>query len=136
MNRNLNLPQLQWKRMGFAVAVSVLATIVLTALFAALVNAGMVQEDTLVYIAPGIVICASLLGSASAGGRGGLAQNLLVGGLYWVMLLGINALMYDGQLHGILPTLALICGGSIAGWLLMGMPRRSTRYRSRRRHRR
>ena len=136
MDRKVNLPQIQWRRIGFALGVSVLTMIVLTAIFAALVNGVVIKEEAMGYVAPGIVICSALLGAAMTGGKGGIIQNLLIGLLYWTVLLAINALMYDGQLHGVIPSLALICGGCVAGWLLTAKPKRRASHRQRRpRHR-
>ncbi len=127
---------LQWKPICFGVCVSIIATMVLTGAFAGLVSKQLLEENSLSYIALGIVMVSSFTGAGIAGKGGGGVNQLAVSMLYWVVLLAINAVLYDGNLKGMLPTLAAIIGGGGAAIIILRKGSNYTKHRYRKyRHR-
>lgn len=127
---------IQWKKVLFGVCVSVVVTMVLTGVFAGLVSGQFMEEHLLSYVALGIIMLSSFLGAGIAGGRGQVINQLAIGVLYWVVLLGINAMMFDGNLSGMVPTLIAIFGGCAVALLVLQRGGGASKHKRRRYRRR
>lgn len=110
---------IRWKNVFTGLGISAVITIALTGAFAGLVSGQVMEECNLVYAALGIVMLSSFLGAGAAGGRGQAADQFAVGLLYWMVLLTINAILFDGELDGLWPTLVAIIGGCGAALLVL-----------------
>ena len=100
---------------------SMAVTLILTALAANLVSREAVSADLLDALTVGILVlsagCGSLLGYAVTGHHR-LPVCLSAGLLYYLMLLGCNALVFDGAYRTVGVTAVAILGGSGAVALL------------------
>ena len=125
-----------WKRMILGVGVSVVCVLTMTAAGAALMDREMVSMEWMNYLAALALVVSSLIGgiTAAADERRWMGP-LAAGAGLWLFLLAVNALGYDGDLSGALPTALAIAGGSGAAILLSGggksRPKHRRRYRSR-----
>lgn len=127
---------IQWKKVCFGGCVSIVVTMALTGAFAGLVSGYVMEEMWLAYAALGIVMLSSFLGAGVAGGRGQILNQFAVGFMYWVMLLAINAILFEGNLSGLMPTLIAIMGGCAAASLVLCKGSRTSKHKKRRyRHR-
>lgn len=124
----------RWKNVFVGVGISAVVTMVLTGAFAGLVSGLVMEESNLVYAALGIVMLSSFLGAGVAGGRGQVVDQIAVGIMYWIVLLAINALLFDGNLSGLWPTFAAIVGGCGTALLVLHRGNQSSK-RKRRRYR-
>lgn len=66
-------------------------------------------------------------------GRGNSLEMIAVGAGWIVVLLGINAVLFDCRLSGMIPTVLIIMGG-IGASMLMSFGRRDTRRKGRRKY--
>ena len=135
-NGDWNLRNIRWKRVLFGTAVSTLATMTLAAGFAWLMDREILGVQWMGYAAFAVLLFSTFLGTAVTSEDGGLLEPGLASVLYWVVLVGINAVMYECALSGVLPTLAAIAGGWGSAMLLLNFrrlrrPRRRRKYRSR-----
>ncbi len=119
MNNKKEWIDVQWKKIWLGVGAGIITTIVMTAAFTGLVFGEIMDESHLPYAAAMIVIVSSFVGPGISGGRGAVLNQMLVGFLYWVVLLGINAVLFDGNLSGLLPSLLMIACGTISAILLV-----------------
>lgn len=127
---------LNWKRIGLSLGISVLVTLTLTVAVAAMVDREMMNRSWMNYLAALILVLSAFTGSLTAGGGAERwIGQAVVGAAYWLILLAINALAYEGNLSGAGATALAILGGSGAAMLLgRGGKRRShsrRRYRNR-----
>lgn len=97
---------------------SVLTTIVLTAIFALLMNTEKMTEKSIGYAGMGILMAASLIGASVAERKLGgnrLMAGLGAGGIYFLVLICVTALFFDGSYHGVCANaLMILCGSGIA----------------------
>ena len=125
-----------WKKIGFGVCICMLGTILLAALLAVLVMTELIPEKMISYFPLGIILVCSFCGSGAAGERGAPTDRLMVGGLYWLALLGLNLLLCDGKPRGLLPTALVAMSGSITAMLLLKSRKQSHKTRRHRIRRR
>ncbi len=121
----------RWKNIFTGAGISFVITMALTGAFAGLVSSQMLEENVMQYAALGIVMLSSFLGAGIAGGRGKVVNQFAVGIMYWIILLAINATLFDANLSGLWPTLAAILGGCGAALLVL---HRGNRAPKRKRH--
>lgn len=135
-NQDWNLDALDWKRIGLSLGISVITLLAMTGLAAWLMNGELVARAWGNYLAALILVLSSLIGALTAR----IKDNpwigpAAVGAGLWLILLGINAICYGGDLSGALPTALAILGGCGAGALLGGGNRRRSYPRRKYRHR-
>lgn len=102
--------------------ISIAVTLLLAGIFACLINAEKFGEEAIGYGGMGILFAASAAGCVDAvrktdGGR--FLTGLLCGGLYFITLIGITALFFDGGYHGVLVNALMILCGSMVAVLLV-----------------
>lgn len=134
--KDMNGMNLDWKRVGLGLGVSVLVMLTMTAAGAALVDREMIDRGWMNYLAALILVVSSFAGALTVGVRAERwLAGLVSGGGFWLFLLAVNALGFDGDLRGAGATALAILGGSGAAMLLGrgGKRRSSTRrkYRNR-----
>ena len=104
--------------LGLSALSGVIATIILAAILAFLMNSEKISENAIGYAGMGILMAASFIGSATAemkynGNRLLIAASS--GGIYFLILIGVTALFFEGNYHGVLVNaLMILCGSSIA----------------------
>lgn len=135
-NQDWNLDALDWKRIGLSLGISVITLLAMTGLAAWLMNGELVARAWGRYLAALILVSSSLIGALTAR----IKDNpwigpAAVGAGLWLILLGINAICYGGDLSGALPTALAILGGCGAGVLLGRGTRRRSYPRRKYRHR-
>ena len=120
---------------GIGAGGSILATLALTALAASLVNRGTVSEESLDMLTAGILVLSGAVGGLVACGVTGhhrLPVCMLSGAVYYLILLGCNALLFDGVYRAVAVTAVAILGGCGAAALL-GIKEGKRGYRGRHR---
>ena len=129
----------RWTAIGKGAAIgaggSMLITVSLAALFAALVDHGSIGEDMIDPVGAFILTLASLAGSvlgASVTGHHRLAVCLFTAVVYFCMLLVCAALLFGGVYRNVGVTALAILGGSGAAVLLGLRERKSGRPKRRR----
>ena len=117
---------------GIGCGVSMLLTILGSGLVAKLISMEALQENAIGYGAMMIILLSSISGAGIAVNRVKkrmLQVAALVGGLYYVMLLGATALFFGGQYQGMGVTALLILAGCGVAVLIAGREKKSKRYR-------
>jgi len=103
--------------------VSILATLILTALIAKLLQTGALAQEQVGYAAMILLLIASFSGAITAQGkvkhRRGLV-SMLSGMVYFLILVSITALFFGGQYSGFWATGMLVLGGAASAALLSG----------------
>lgn len=133
--KDWNFGELDWRRLGLSLGISVLGMLALTALCAWLMDRETVSRDWENYLAALILLLSGFAGALTARSREDRWKGpLVVAGGFWLVLLTINALLFGGDLSGAGATALAILGGSGAGMLLGGGGKR--RSGSRRKYRR
>lgn len=94
--------------------VSVMSALAGAALVAKLVDGEWLQEDAIGYAVPLLLILSSYLGCRICAARCGKKWMgcLLTALLYVVLLVSVNALLFDGQYSGVGVTLLTVTGGA------------------------
>ena len=118
---------------GIGAGGSMLATLVLTAMAANLMNRETVGEQSLDALTAGILVLSGAVGALIAWGVTGhhrLPVCTLSGAVYYLVLLGVNALLFDGAYHAVAVTAVAILGGCGAVALL-GLKEGRKRYHGR-----
>ena len=96
-------------------------TLLLTALATSLVGRETVGESSVDALTAGILILSSIGGSllgAAVAGHHRLQVCLATGGMYFLLLIGCTALLFDGVYRGVGVTALAILGGSGASALV------------------
>lgn len=120
--------------LGAGAGVSVLVTMLGTALLAKLLDAETIQWEAVGYGILIMVMLASMLGCITAMKKIKRKQGivcLLSALTYWGILLSITALFFGGQYEAVGVTLLLIVGGSGCAFLLCARQERGGRNRKR-----
>ena len=117
---------------GIGCGISMLLTILGSGLVAKLISMEVLQENAIGYGAMMIILLSSISGAGIAVNKVKkrmLQVSTLVGGLYYVMLLGATALFFGGQYQGMGVTALLILAGCGVVVLIAGREKKSKRYR-------
>lgn len=129
-----NWMKADWKRGLFGAAVGIVMMLALTGCGAWLLSAGILDVAWMNYLAAGILLVSAFVG-VTAGGSD-TVNGLISAGVFWTVLLAINAVMFDCALPGIWAVLAAVLGGGGAGMLVRIAPRgKRHRRRGKYRHR-
>lgn len=113
-----------------ALAISALAsvsiTIALTGIFAFLINSERITEKMIGYGGMGILLAGSFTGAIIAKKKANanpLQTSLISGGIYFLFLLGITALFFEGSYEGVwVNAVMILCGCVLA--VIPGKPSR------------
>lgn len=95
------------------IGIGMLTLLTLTALFAWLIGQEIIMLDWMNYLAALILIAASFIGGMI--GKSGTDRGtgaLIAGAVIWLLLLGVNAAVYDCNAGGAPETALIILGGS------------------------
>lgn len=113
-----------------ALAVSVLAsmatTIILTGILAFMINSERITENAIGYGGMGILLAASFAGAIVAEKEANgnpLLASLFSGGIYFLVLIGITALFFEGSYKGVWVNALMILGGCGLA-VILGKPSR------------
>ncbi len=136
MKKGSPMEQLHWRRIGLGAALAMLTTLVLTGALAALMEREVLAVEWSRYLAVAVLLASGFAAGASALGGGTVMETGLSAALYWLMLLGVNAGLYQGSRGGLGVTLLAILGGWGSSLLLFRLGAGSGRRRSRKRRRR
>jgi putative membrane protein (TIGR04086 family) len=104
---------------AWGVLVTVLTTVLLVAALVWLVLANKIDVAQLGYYIMGILILSSFLGAIVSGlkiKRRWLLVSVVVGGIYYLLLLLMTAFVFGGYFRGVGVTGAMIMLGSVASW--------------------
>jgi hypothetical protein len=116
------------------IGVSTLVLVALTGGVAALMERGVLGLEWMNYAAAAILLLSAFLGAGFAlGGRGGWADAASAEAGFLLVLLILNALLFEGALSGFWVTVLMTAGGGTGAVLLLNRPRKTgrTRYRKR-----
>lgn len=135
-NGNFSIGEVNWKRILLGSGGSFVMTLVLVGAFAGLMNQETLGVEWMNYAAVVILVTSGFLGAAAVTAGGSILETVLAAVLYWVVLLGINALLYQCVLSGIWVTLLAIIGGWGSAILVLGLRsrrpgRRRRKYKNR-----
>ena len=111
---------------------SMSATIVLAGALALTINSERITENAIAYGGMGILLAASFIGAIVAEKKTNgnpLLASLFSGGIYFLILVGITALFFEGSYKGVwVNALMILCGCGIAA--IRGKPPRRRGNRS------
>lgn len=102
--------------MSAGILASILTSIILAMLTAVLVINEKFSENGMHYFSFGITLVSSMIGGLIAGKRMGgkyALATFLTGGIYYLVLIGVGILLFDGLASGVWTILAAIGIGSI-----------------------
>lgn len=126
--------RIEWKKIAMGIGVSLVGTLTMVGLFALLMERETIPVKWMNYLAAFSLLVGSFLGAMTIGkGRGNSLEMIAVGAGWIVVLLGINAVLFDCRLSGMIPTVLIIMGG-IGASMLMSFGRRDTRRKGRRKY--
>ena len=103
---------------------------ILIAVAAYLISAEMIEEGALVYCAMGILFLSSLAGtwiSVKWSKKKRIVTGLVTGAAYYLCLIGITALFFEGRYRALSET-ALLIFGAVGVVILMGLRPEKQRY--------
>lgn len=126
MKGKITLPQ--WRRVGLGAGAGMLAVLAAAGGLAALMEREVMPLEWMNYGAVIILVAASFLGAALAGEW---VNALCAGGVIWLCLLVINAIVFEGAMAGAGPVLLAVMAGCGAA-ILLGL-RGQGRHNARRR---
>ena len=109
------------KGIGIGLALSIATTILGTIICAWLLSTGKIQEGSIGYIAAGLILLSSILAatvSVKIIKQKRLVICLIDGAAYFLLLLSINAIFYQGMYSGVGENGLLILAGVISVALL------------------
>lgn len=112
---------------ALGLAINWVITIGLTALSATLILSDRGGEGLLALMAVGTLLVATFCGTLVASRKTGSRRMLVClisGGVYFISLAGVNALLFEGRYQGFLPALLTIIGCSLLTGLV-GLERKS-----------
>ena len=126
--------RIEWKKIAMGIGVSLVGTLTMVGLFALLMERETIPVKWMNYLAAFSLLVGSFFGAMTIGkGRGNSLEMIAVGAGWIVVLLGINAVLFDCRLSGMIPTVLIIMGG-IGASMLMSFGRRDTRRKGRRKY--
>ncbi len=102
-------------------AVNILITLAAAAILAKLINDGIMPWENVGYAILVVFVLSSFIGayiSCQRIKRQKLIVSLLSGLIYWVVLLGLNALIYSGKYEAVAVTAGIILAGSLGAFIL------------------
>lgn len=105
-------------RLVMGAAVCIMMTLILTAVSAAVISAGMLPETTTEYVAMIILLSGSLAGAIAGAGKKTekrLYVCLTIAALFFVILLAMTAAFFGGQYRGIGVSVLMLLVGAFAG---------------------
>lgn len=114
--------KVEWKRVLFGGAVSVVLMLALTGLGAWMVSKEWVDIRGMNYLSAGILLVSAAIGAAAGKGENPL-NGLLSGVVFWFVLLVLNAVLFDGAMPGLFAVLAAIIGGTAGAMLVCVRPK-------------
>ncbi len=103
---------------------SLSATLVFSAIGGKILDSGAVKQESLGYLAMAVLFLAAMTGSVIAmkiARKSKLLVSALSAASYYLVLLAITALFFDGQYQALGVTALLILAGALAPALLSGM---------------
>ena len=109
--------------LAIGAAVSVAATVFISAIAAHLVSSELIAQENIGYCSITALVCSTLLGAWTAAGRikrQRFVVSLLSGLVYYLILLSVTALFFGGQYQGMGVTLTVVALASIAAALTAG----------------
>ena len=121
---------------GLGIAMSVAITALVSVVTAVLVTGGKWTEEQAIYGSVAALLLSGFSGSMLAAGMAGekrMVVCLLHGVLYFLMLLCITALVFDGAYENLWGTLIIVLGSSTAAGLV-GIKKHSVGFRGVRKH--
>ena len=122
-----------WRSALLGTGVAMVTVVTVTAVAAGMMAKGIVGMEWMGYWAAGILVVSGLLGGLTAQLGGGTAMDaVLAGAGELVVLMGLNGLLWGGQMEGVAVTALALTGGSGAA-VLLRLGRGNTRKRRRRR---
>ena len=110
---------------GTGTVIAVLLSLLGAVLVAWLLNAGQMSETGIGYGAMVILLVSAAAGSWIAMmtvKHNRLAVGMTTGLVYLALLLGVTAICFGGQYQGVVPTVLLVLGGSMASVLIANRP--------------
>ena len=126
--------RIEWKKIAMGIGVSLVGTLTMVGLFALLMERETIPVKWMNYLAAFSLLVGSFFGAMTIGkGRGNSLEMIAVGAGWIVVLLGINTVLFDCRLSGMIPTVLIIMGG-IGASMLMSFGRRDTRREGRRKY--
>lgn len=114
--------------------VSIIVTVLLTALAAKMVDSQVIGEKDIGYCAMVILLAAPFCGTRTAQKRirrQQLIVSVISGSLYFLTLMGITALFFGGQYEAVGVTLLLVAAGSALTFLLGNRQSGTSKHRKR-----
>lgn len=108
--------------------VSMLATIIVTAVGAHLIMSEVLPQEQIGYCSIAALLCGAILGAVTAAGKvkhRKLLVCLLSGLVYYCVLLAVTALFFGGQYQGMGVTFVTVCLGCAAAALLTSREKKS-----------
>ena len=109
------------RSLALGVVMSMVVTLICAAAFAAMISAGVIGENMVGYISNGILLLAAVIGSLT--GVGKLQEKKLywclgIAVIYFLLLLAMTALFFDGRYDRITVTSFVLFLGAIGGAIL------------------
>lgn len=106
---------------GIGMAVSMISTLLFSAVLAALIAGGRISPDSMGYGVLGILMMSAILGALAACAKVP-GKRMIVSGAssagYLLLLLCVTALFFGGEYQGVVATALVIFGGGIISALL------------------
>lgn len=121
-----------WKRIGFGAGTGILVLLAVTGATAALLSREILDMGWMGYGAAMALVASAFAGAMAAGKP--MDSALAVLG-EWVVLLALNAILFDGKMEGIGVVLLALGGGCGAALLLKQRGKTRKKYRRRRKNR-
>lgn len=118
--------------LGIGLLLSWVMTVGMGMVIAFLITGERIETTALAPMSVGTMLLAVFAGamlSAKKIGSQRMVICLCSGGLYYVSLLGCNALFFDGSYRGILPAFLMVIGASLVAGL-MGLRQKGTKFKS------
>ena len=126
--------RIEWKKIAMGIGVSLVGTLTMVGLFALLMERETIPVKWMNYLAAFSLLVGSFLGAMTIGkGRGNSLEMIAVGAGWIVVLLGINTVLFDCRLSGMIQTVLIIMGG-IGASMLLSSGRRDARRKGRRKY--
>ena len=127
--RKFDIPKLTWRLM-LGVISGIIMTVFGVMVLAYLVMSGNIDEEGEAYGVTVVLILASMISSAVSmigAKEKKLLSCVVTGGIFYILLLGINMLLYSQGVQGGLVTGMLIIGISAATGIIANAPKKSSR---------
>ena len=109
------------RSLALGATMSMVVTLIFAAVFAAMISAGVIGENMTGYISNGILLLAAVIGSLTGVGKlqeKKLYWSLGIAVIYFLLLLAMTALFFDGRYDRITVTSFVLFLGAIGGAIL------------------